>query len=482
MPIRCKLSLAELDPPSWAAPARLHRNAPPSVLPGCRGPAREGGKPWEHPLSPAGRRATARRRGGKAGGPQPQDLRSAAGSGGSPRRPAGNGASPAAPTCGTPNPSRGTASGARGSCGPGPREARAGRAHLWRLLPASPSPPRSGRLSWGEPSRPPRTVRRDQLGTAPAAPPSTAPPPPRSSRSLPPAAPPCRGRLRGEPFLPRDGGHCVPASRPPPASHPVLLEGRSPSALVPCFQVEKYIPLFFCLPFLASPRLIRSSPPGRCREWCGRAEAPVCQCVRPSLLHCLPPSLLPSRSLALPARTAQPPDRCGRDGERAGRELCWSPAGAPRRRCPGDRGCCGAAPAGRAGAAAMAGQGGRRRHSPGVGAGAGVRKCRRSRLCGAPAAPGPLREGGGAGSYARRPFPPCSCFPAFLWHRLVGWLGFLLFYFFQAGRALCSAKAAEWSRGCATASALQEEAGTDGSGGEGTRSGCSERCLLLAPF
>lgn len=72
--------------------------------------------------------------------------------------------------------------------------------------------------------------------------------------------------------------------------------------------------------------------------------------------------------------------------------------------------------------------------------------------------------------------------PAFLPFYGIGWLGFLLFYFFQAGRALCSAEAAEWSRGCATASCLQEEAGTDGSGGEGTRSGCSERCLLLAPF
>lgn len=39
----------------------------------------------------------ARRRGGKAGGPQRRDLRSAAGGGGSPRRAAGNGASPAAP-------------------------------------------------------------------------------------------------------------------------------------------------------------------------------------------------------------------------------------------------------------------------------------------------------------------------------------------------------------------------------------------------
>lgn len=93
------------------------------------------------------------------------------------------------------------------------------------------------------------------------------------------------------------------------------------------------------------------TPPGRRREWCGRAEgaaaaAPVCQCVCPSLLHCLPPPLLPPSRLPSPPRTAQPPDRCGRAGGRAaphgraaaGRERLLSPAAVlPRRAAAGQR-------------------------------------------------------------------------------------------------------------------------------------------------
>uniref|UniRef100_A0A8B9MW74 eIF5-mimic protein 1 n=10 Tax=Neoaves TaxID=3078114 RepID=A0A8B9MW74_9AVES len=85
------------------------------------------------------------------------------------------------------------------------------------------------------------------------------------------------------------------------------------SSLASRFAAEKRVSLFLCPPFLPSLRLLLRAPPprGRRREWGGRAEGaaaepPVCQCVCPSLLHCLPPPLprLPS-----PPRTAQPPDR-----------------------------------------------------------------------------------------------------------------------------------------------------------------------------
>lgn len=199
------------------------------------------------------------------------------------------------------------------------------------------------------------------------------------------------------------------------------------------------------------------------------------------------PSFTPPLSLAVAAAVAlaRPP----RPGPRnhptgaagMGRAPGGSPAGAPRPRCPGDGGCCGAALAGRAGAAAMAGQGGRRRHGPvwvlepgsEVPPFVGFVEHRRRRVrCGRAA----VRA---LGTPALPSVLPLSC----LFMASVGWVvGFLLFSFFQAGRAFCSAKAAEWSRGRATASCLREEAGADGSGGEGTRSGCSERCLLLVLF
>ncbi|XP_074999737.1 eIF5-mimic protein 1 isoform X1 [Calonectris borealis] len=100
----------------------------------------------------------------------------------------------------------------------------------------------------------------------------------------------------------------------PPADFPVLRCRREGdcSSPVPRFGVEKRVLLFFCPPFLASLRLLLRAHPGRSREWCGRAEgagagAPVCQCVCPSLLHCLPPPLPPPLPSA--PRTAQPPDR-----------------------------------------------------------------------------------------------------------------------------------------------------------------------------
>lgn len=213
-------------------------------------------------------------------------------------------------------------------------------------------------------------------------------------------------------------------------------EGACP-LLILVFKLRNTFHFSFVSPFwLLRVSFVPPPPRGGAGSGAGGRRRP---CVNVSVLHSSIVSRLRrcrrARSHS-PPRTAQPPDRCGWDGESAGRELCRSPAGAPWPRSVGDRGCCGAAPGGRAGAAAMAGQGGRRRHNPAVGAGPRVRKCRRPRVCGAAAAPSPLREGGGAGSCARRPFLPCSCFPAFLWHRLVGWLGFLLFYFFPGRKSV----------------------------------------------
>lgn len=298
--------------------------------------------------------------------------------------------------------------------------------------------------------------------------------------------------------------------QPPSADLPArrCRTGGGCSSLAARFAAEKRVSLFLCPPFLPSLRLLLRAPPpprGRRREWGGRAEGaaaepPVCQCVCPSLLHCLP-SPLPR--LPCPPRTAQPPDRCGgRAGGRAplaagpprpaesaaaaGRERRLSPAAplpgraasagcggaapggrgagpvrgghrgtgrAPRRRCPGARGgsppCAGlrapaglASPAAAGGAASLAlgGRGGRLGACCGRG---GVRwkprgpRGRRRWVC--------WREGGGAGRLprlgspgARRPFLPR------------GPLSFLPFYgiglrgvFLQAGKAVYSAKAAE---------------------------------------
>lgn len=95
-----------------------------------------------------------------------------------------------------------------------------------------------------------------------------------------------------------------------------------------------------------------------------------------------------------------------------------------------------------------------------AGSAAGVRRCG---LLGTPALPSVLL---------------LSC----LFMASVGWvvgLFVVLGFSLRAGRAVCSAEAAER---CGTASCVQEEAGGGGSGGEVTRSGRSERCLLLAPF
>uniref|UniRef100_A0A674HTQ9 eIF5-mimic protein 1 n=12 Tax=Passeriformes TaxID=9126 RepID=A0A674HTQ9_TAEGU len=80
-------------------------------------------------------------------------------------------------------------------------------------------------------------------------------------------------------------------------------KGACPLAFL-VFKLRNALRFSFVSPFWLLRGSSVSPPPGRCRKWCGRAEAPVCQCVRPSLLHCLPPSPLPSRSLAFPA-----PDR-----------------------------------------------------------------------------------------------------------------------------------------------------------------------------
>lgn len=119
----------------------------------------------------------------------------------------------------------------------------------------------------------------------------------------------------------------------------------------------------------------------------------MCQCVRPSLLHCLSPSLLPSRSLALPApdRATTGQVRPGRGARRARAVLESRRSPAAALPYPGDRGCCGAAPAGRAGTAAMVGQGGQAASQP---------RCRCwSRGSGVPPFAG-LRSTGGAGSAA----------------------------------------------------------------------------------
>lgn len=113
-------------------------------------------------------------------------------------------------------------------------------------------------------------------------------------------------------------------------------EGACP-LLVLVFKLRNTFHFSFVSPFwLLRVSFVPPPPPGRCREWCGRAEAPVCQCVRPSLLHCLPPSPLPSCSLALPApdRATTRQVRLGRGERRAGAvpEPRRSPVAALRRR------------------------------------------------------------------------------------------------------------------------------------------------------
>lgn len=218
--------------------------------------------------------------------------------------------------------------------------------------------------------------------------------------------------------------------------------------------------------------------------WAG-GGARVSMC--PSFTPPLSPAVAAAVALARPPRPGPRNHRTGAAG--MGRAPGGSRAGA----LPEPRGRAAQAtaaavgqlrPGGRAGAAAMAGQGRAGGGGtapvwvlePGFGNAAvrGFTEHRRRRVrCGRAAVRALVHAG-----------PSCRA-PAFLPFYGIGRSGgwaFCCFIFFQAGGAFCSAKAAEWSRGCATASCLQEEAGADGSGGEGTRSGCSERCLLLAPF